>query len=369
MRILYSVQGDGKGHAIRSSVTIAWLKKQGHKVLITASNDAFPILKQKFGHVIQIEGARMVYGQDSMLLGKTVSEFLKNFGKRNRRNFEVFYPACTRFKPELIISDMEPIAYYFSKMFNVPLISIDNNNFIARCKLLPIPEKDKNMFFATKLLFGLWTPGADYYVISTFIKHKAKAENVIFVPPILRDNILDYKPKDNGHVLIYQTSDKSKHFLDMLKKFDRKFIIYGLNMDKQDKNLTFRKFNEVQFFKDVGDATAVIQNGGYTLMGEAIYLHKPILSVPIKHQVEQIYNAVCLEKLGYGMFLKSFSYNGVKKFLDNLETYRKNLQAYKQDGNNELFKLVSKLIDKYKKQKHTYVWEIADTLKSQFEID
>jgi len=351
MKILYSVQGDGKGHAIRSSVTLEWLKNQGHNVLITASNDAYPILHHKFGHVIKIEGARMLYERNSLLVGKTVNEFFKGFPKRMTKNLDIFFTIGNNFKPDIVITDMEPMAYYFAKLFNVPIISIDNNSFIARCKEIPMPKGDRDIFMATRLMFGFWTPLADYYIISTFINSKASQKNVIFVPPILRKQILDCKPGNKGHVLVYQTSDKSKNFLDVLKKFDKKFIVYGLNINKKEKNLIFRKFNEDQFFRDLGDSKAVIANGGYTLMGESIYLHKPFLSVPIKKQVEQIYNAICIEKLGYGLFLKSFSHEGIKRFFDNLEIYEKNLMHYHQDGNKILFKHLEQLLAKYKHKK------------------
>ena len=184
MRILYSVQGDGKGHAIRSSVSIEWLKSKGHNVLITASNDAYPILQKKFGHVVRIEGARMIYDGDSMLVGKTVNEFFKNFSARMKKNLNVFYTIGLNFKPDIVITDMEPMAYYFAKFFNTPLISIDNNSFIARCKDVPMPKGDRDIFMATRLMFGFWTPFADKYIISTFIKQTPRQKNVIFVPKV-----------------------------------------------------------------------------------------------------------------------------------------------------------------------------------------
>ena len=41
--------------------------------------------------------------------------------------------------------------------------------------------------------------------------------------------------------------------------------------------------------------------GGHTLMGEALYLGKPILTLPLKAMVEQRFNALYIERLGYGM--------------------------------------------------------------------
>ncbi len=49
----------------------------------------------------------------------------------------------------------------------------------------------------------------------------------------------------------------------------------------------------------------MVAGGGYTLMSEAVYLHKPLLSVPVEGQFEQVLNALYLEQLGYGVYAKA----------------------------------------------------------------
>ena len=44
-----------------------------------------------------------------------------------------------------------------------------------------------------------------------------------------------------------------------------------------------------------------VANGGLSLIGEAVYLGKPIFSVPVRNQYEQVLNARYLEELGYGL--------------------------------------------------------------------
>lgn len=51
---------------------------------------------------------------------------------------------------------------------------------------------------------------------------------------------------------------------------------------KNDGNLQFKNFNEDEFYRDLASCRAVITNGGFSLMTEALYLQKPILSVPVK---------------------------------------------------------------------------------------
>ncbi|WP_263641100.1 glycosyltransferase family protein [Methanobrevibacter arboriphilus] len=57
----------------------------------------------------------------------------------------------------------------------------------------------------------------------------------------------------------------------------KKFIVYGFNKEGIEGNLTFRKFNEDKIYEDMSNAKAVITNGGFTLISEAIYLKKTYL--------------------------------------------------------------------------------------------
>src|SRR5256886_11731342 len=50
----------------------------------------------------------------------------------------------------------------------------------------------------------------------------------------------------------------------------------------------YKPFSEPAFIEDLRTARGVIANGGFTLMGESVYLHKPLLAEPVAKQFEQI---------------------------------------------------------------------------------
>ena len=56
-------------------------------------------------------------------------------------------------------------------------------------------------------------------------------------------------------------------------------------------NVELRDFDETRFAADLRSARAVIANGGFTTLAEAIRLGKPVLSIPVRHQGEQELNA------------------------------------------------------------------------------
>jgi uncharacterized protein (TIGR00661 family) len=89
---------------------------------------------------------------------------------------------------------------------------------------------------------------------------------------------------------------------------------------------------------------AVIANGGFTLISEALYLKKPILSIPVKKQFEQILNAIYLERLGYGMYSKETNKENILRFSKNIQKYKKNLNKYNRYDNRESLKKIDDTI-------------------------
>ena len=102
--------------------------------------------------------------------------------------------------------------------------------------------------------------------------------------------------------------------MDFLKATGLPCRIYGLRRDLTedlvDGNLRYRPFSEATFIDDLRTCRAVIAGGGFTLMSESVYLHKPMLSVPLAGQFEQVLNALYLQKLGYGTYAPELTTGG-----------------------------------------------------------
>lgn len=137
--------------------------------------------------------------------------------------------------------------------------------------------------------------------------------------------------------------------MEELKKLDYKFIVYGFNKDEVDENLTYRSFNEEQIFEDMRTAKAIIVNGGFTMISEAIYLKKPIYSTPAHKNFEQILNGFYVEKLGFGEYHDKLDVKKIESFLDNLDKYQENLNKVEPWDNTEILKDLDLSIEKYSK--------------------
>src|SRR6185503_20256080 len=95
---------------------------------------------------------------------------------------------------------------------------------------------------------------------------------------------------------------------------------------------------------------AVLAGGGFSLMGEAVQLGKPMLSVPLKGQFEQTLNALYLQKLGYGEYHRELTEAGVVSFLARVDEYTRNLAGYRQDGNVRILQAVDRLVEEIREK-------------------
>ena len=81
-------------------------------------------------------------------------------------------------------------------------------------------------------------------------------------------------------------------------------------------------------------------------MGEAVYLHKPMLALPLSGQFEQVLNARYLELEGYGKQAESLNVQTVLDFVAAVPACEAKLANYTQDGNTEIERALDEWLDK-----------------------
>jgi uncharacterized protein (TIGR00661 family) len=345
MRILYGVVGEGMGHATRSCVILRHLAAT-HDVQIVVSGRAHGFLRQSFPslEVHEIAGLNMVYEDNAVQRRRTALDFLKKL-PGFAENFETMTRLSEGFRPELVVSDFESFAYLYAKKHDLPVLSIDNMQIINRCALdVAIPEEEVASFQMAKTIVKAKLPHCDHYLITTFFFPPTRKERTSLFPPILRDGVLDAERSVGEHVLVYQTSDTFHDLVPTLQRLPGKFVVYGLKRDEELGNVTLKGFSEAGFVRDLASARAVLAGGGFSLMGEAVYLGKPMLSVPLKGQFEQTLNALYLQKLGYGEYHRELSERAIAQFLERAPDYARNVAAHQQDRNRAILTKLDELI-------------------------
>jgi uncharacterized protein (TIGR00661 family) len=88
-----------------------------------------------------------------------------------------------------------------------------------------------------------------------------------------------------------------------------------------------------------------VAGGGFTLMSECVYLHKPVLATPVGGQFEQVLNTLYLEREGYGRHARTVDGPSLEAFLEEVPRCEEKLSHYSQDGNRLLLSALDELLD------------------------
>lgn len=347
-RIFYSLCGEGLGHAIRSAVVIEYLINEGYDLVVFASDRAYQYLTNKFDNVYEIGGFNTVYEDNEARYKKTFVNNMKGVPSDLKNNLNKMYKLAKKFKPDIIISDFEFYANLLSHILSIPLLSIDNMHVITEAKYDSPTRYAKDKIFAEAVVHAFIQKANRTLIYSYFFPELKNEKTTKYVDPIVRDEIYALKPKVGKHILVYQTSDSNTQLIELLKdNSDKKFIVYGFHKDEHEGNVLFRSFKEEQLFNDFKDAECVITNGGFSLITEALQLEKPVLSIPVTKQYEQILNAMYVDRLGYGEHHDTINQTILDNFLDNVETYRKNIREnyHKHSDNIETLETLKNTIE------------------------
>ena len=340
MKILYGVPGEGLGHATRSKVVIGHLLAQGHQVCVVSSSRAYTMLAAAFpGRVHEIRGFHLAYKGLAVSRVRTAVLTLRTAPQDLRVNFAKYRELLCDFEPEIVVSDFESFSYLFAKMHRLPIVSIDNMQIISRTKLdVVVPKAERGNYSLAKSIVRAKLPRSRYYFVTTFFNLPLTKDNTTLVPPIIRPEILAARPSPGGHVLVYQSATTQQNLVALLQQLpDQEFRVYGFNKQESHGNVQLCAFSEAGFIADLASCRAVVTNGGFSLISEAVFLHKPVCAIPIPAQFEQWLNAAEIEQLGYGRHFEAITADNLRAFLYGLAGFKTALAGYRQRGNEVLF--------------------------------
>ncbi len=343
MRILYGVAGEGMGHATRSRVVIDHLSRQ-HQVEVVVSGRAHDYLKarehDRLG-VNKIWGLSIVYQENQVQRLRTILSNLKGaFTGGLPRNLKAYFDLTSQFRPDLVVSDFESWSYLYGTAHGLPVISLDNNQVVNRCAFpSELLEGKETEYLTAKAIVKAKLPGCFHYLITSFFRPEITHPRTTLHPPVLRPEIRAARPEPGEHLLVYQTSTSNHALPGILAKCGRECRVYGLRRDLKTEvregRLRYRPFSETAFIEDLRTARAVVSGGSFTLMSEAVHLGRPMLSVPVKRQFEQILNGRYLERLGFGLTAEEVTADGLGELLERAGEFERTLAVAPRPGHEE----------------------------------
>ena len=329
MRVLYGVNGEGLGHATRSEVVIDMLLRRGYDVRVVASGSAFAHLREKLPRVDEIFGPSFAMEQGEIHRWATLRLNVAAVQRELPETVRHWMSVVHDWRPDVVVTDFEPLSALYARSMLVPLVSVDNINMIVRCHHDDgIVGGDLADFVLARAITRAMIPTAGDYVVLTFFRPRILWGRTTLVPPILRREVIEAAPERGDHVLVYSSGEHG--LIDALDAAGVPARVYGMR----------GKHSNEGFLEDLRTARAVITGGGFSLLSEAIYLRKPVLSVPLHGQFEQLMNARYLQRSGYGMCAPAAGAAELAEFLGRLPGYEQALAGYDQAGNEEALDVI-----------------------------
>ena len=330
MKVVYGVCGEGLGHATRSMSVLDQLSTKGDEFEVFSSGRAYKLLAERYDRVSEIKGFNLTYKDDQLLNTISTVEVIKTLPKDFLPTFKHVLERFRSFEPNVVITDHETFTALIGKILGVPVIYAGNIAIADRTRI-DVEFERRYPKLITRTVTRLSSFNAAAYIIPTFFFPETIGDNVVLTDPPIRSEIRAQEPRDEDYLLAYNTSGTNERFVQALKDSGVPCRVYGFGERPAEGEVEFRTHDAARFAQDLANCKAAVLGGGFSTMGEAIYLRKPIYSVPLQNHFEQIVNATYLEKRTFGEHHEEPDGRSIFDFTLKLDLYRHYLARYEID--------------------------------------
>lgn len=331
MRILFVIQGEGRGHLTQALSLRQKLVGEGHEVVgVLVGKSPARRLPAFFLDKIGVP----VYPFESPNFLPTAKNKQVNLAASIVYNWARLpkYLLSVRFinrmiretEADVVVNFYELLTGFTYFLFRPKALMI----CIAHQYLFLHPDfkfPDENRLELAMLRFftRLTAIGAAKKLALSFRKMREYGpEGLIVVPPLLRHEVLDIKPKQGEYLFGYLlNSGFSEEIIDWHKAHPEQKLHFFWDRKtetaefKVDERLSFHQLDDLLFLYYMSGAKAYATTAGFESVCEAMYLGKPILMVPT--HIEQACNAYDAALSGAGIVADCFD-------LDRLNELSKN---------------------------------------------
>jgi uncharacterized protein (TIGR00661 family) len=303
--IVYSLSGEGRGHATRARTVVEALRGR-HEVTLFTSGLAYEMLAPRYRgtdvRVLRVPGLRYGYsGPGRIDLVRTLA-LAGQFRWRLSDYVQAALPLLEAARPDLVVADFEPVIPRAARAIGVPFVSLDHQHYLVVGDLatLPVPLRYEARTIApfVRALYD-WQ---ELTIVSSFYEMpvRNRYRDAVWAGTLIRPELAGVAPHEGRHLLTYLRRSASEATLSALAATGVETRVYGLGAQPARGALTFHAVDEHRFLEDLATCRALVSTAGNQLVGEAMYLGKPCLAQPEERNFEQSVNAHFLEKSGAG---------------------------------------------------------------------
>lgn len=348
LKIVYGVCGIGRGHVHRQLPVIEYLIDRGSEIVFFAYGTSLAFLQQRYADHsrIQIEEVAVPF----YVGDRTGLDFEATIRHPKNQNISFLDQNCKAMdrtfqrigRPDLVITDYEPISAQYAYAHGSPLITIDQQSkYLCRSDW---PEIGEQSCIDEVARLRMFFPEAHARIACSFFKVPASSACPVELHgPVIQPRVLEMKssPIDVGRdILLYLSSQRPfeqsfEEILDILASEPSwRFSVFApsvseVSSTRVPSNVTLFPHGDPHFFPALERSAAVISTAGHTLLSESMYLDKPVFALPLPVYEQQM-NANVISENGFGIARTQLSATDLHLFLENLDLYAEAIKSDKE---------------------------------------
>lgn len=339
MKLLFIVQGEGRGHLTQAIALAEMAGKWGHEVTGALVGSGCSLRVQEFfkssfpAEIIPFASPVLVYSRKTKALslpktlygvGRHVHHYTASLWKIRR--------VIAEKKPDLIINFYDSLAGIHQLLFRkkCPMICVAHQ-YLMLHRDFEHPRGNRLNRLIVNLNSRITAWGSEKKLALSFYEGEPDPKRRIFlVPPLLRQRVLQMQPEAGDFFLAYVTQEAMAEEIVAWQKKNPGVKIHCFSNRPAggtvSENLHFHTIDPGKFLAMMGSCRGLISTAGFESVGEAMLLGKPVLMVPLRKHYEQTCNALDAERSGAGIYRTSFE---ADPFLEFLPHYRNRRPVFK----------------------------------------
>jgi uncharacterized protein (TIGR00661 family) len=353
-KIFYSMSGEGRGHASRVATIVARLQLQ-HDLTLFAPDQAYEYLtgRNAAGHgpgttrVHAIPGLRFHYTGGRINLVKTLLTGLE-FWRRSGPIIRSVGEMIGRERPDLVITDFEPLLPRAARCWGVPCLSLDHQHFLTTFDLGVLPRRLRIAAWLMRWVVATHCPWPRQVAVTSFFHAPLRRghQQTRLLGPIVREQVRRATLRSGDYLVSYIRPQTPPHVIRVLRNAPCEVRVYGAGQRGREGRLRWRAFDATGFAEDLAGCRALVGAAGNQTLGEALYLGKPVLALPERRHFEQNINAHFLALGGWGRVVtaEDFETSHLQGFLAELDSATGAATERVPDGTAAAVRLIEELL-------------------------
>ena len=347
-KVLFLVQGEGRGHLTQAIAMRQTLQDSGYEVVAVLVGGAVekPIptffYDQIQAPVEAFSSPNLVFNTEGKVdFKKTIVHHLPNtihFAK----SLKQINQAVKRYQSDLIVNFYEILGGLYNWLYRppVPMVCVGHQYLFFHSDF-PIPKKGYIDRFLVNFNSRITALRARKMLALSFDALRDQPSKQIYiVSPLLRKDIHSLVVSQKEYILIYLNHPALygqilewhlKHPEVPLHCFWSKSD--ALPVEKIDETLTLYRLDGAKFLEKLAGCKALVTTAGFESVCEAMYLDKPVMVVPIHY--EQICNATDTERVGAGVAAKHFDLSILMEYLPHHQSVGENFRQWCREGEQQ----------------------------------